>query len=128
MLVKLIMWAKETYFNAAIFSIFFFVYWMVERRNPPPSIHFTKEKENAIASKLAGPPTPPASNQASDFRILPQRLFYRRELLLHLLVSGWIPFCPFRFSVRRSWRRLPYPRVPEDYGRWGPVLAVSKDR
>ncbi len=34
---------------------------------------------------------------------------------------------PFRFSFCRSWRRLPYPRVSEAYGRWGPVLAVSKD-
>ena len=34
---------------------------------------------------------------------------------------------PFRFSVCRSWRRLPHPRVSEAYGRWGPVLAVSKE-
>ena len=34
---------------------------MVERRNPPNAIHFTMENENAIASKLGGPPTPPAS-------------------------------------------------------------------
>ena len=34
---------------------------MVERRNPPDAIHFRKENENAIASKLGGPPTPPAS-------------------------------------------------------------------
>ena len=38
-----------------------FIYWMVERRNPPNAIHFTMENENAIASKLGGPPTPPAS-------------------------------------------------------------------
>ena len=34
---------------------------MVERRNTPNAIHFIKENENAIGSKLGGPPTPPAS-------------------------------------------------------------------
>ena len=43
------------------YSSSYFIYWMVERRNPPNAIHFTIENENAIASKLGGPPTPPAS-------------------------------------------------------------------
>jgi len=39
---------------------------MVERRNPPDAIHFIKENENAIASKLGGLPTPPASTASAS--------------------------------------------------------------
>ena len=42
---------------------------MVERQNPPHAIHFTKENENAIASKLGGPPTPPASIDVNLLRV-----------------------------------------------------------
>ena len=52
-----------SFFSFFLLFCFVFIYPMVERRNPPQATHFTIENENAIASKLGGHPTPPASRK-----------------------------------------------------------------